>query len=73
MQTINFNSQNSQSSENRSGNNNNELDNYIFQDYNYEIELLLYKKILIVVLNILTGGIGTMLVPFLNKKGKKKL
>lgn len=53
--------------------NNNDLDYYNFEDYNYEIELSNFHKILIVILNILTGGIGTMLVPFLNKKRKIKV
>ena len=48
-------------------------DYYNYEDYNYEIELSNFHKILIVILNILTGGIGTMLVPFLNKKRKIKV
>ena len=51
---------------------NNDIDNYIKNDYNFEIELSCYQKVLVIVLNILTGGLGTMLVPFLNKKRKIK-
>ena len=36
-----------------------------------EIELSLWQKIIIFFLNIMTGGFGTMLEPFLNKKKKK--
>jgi hypothetical protein len=49
-----------------------DVDNYIKNDYNFEIELSCFQKVLVIVLNILTGGIGTILVPFLNKKRKIK-
>ena len=49
-----------------------DVDNYIKNDYNFEIELSCYQKVLVIVLNILTGGLGTILVPFLNKKRKIK-
>ena len=49
-----------------------DIDNYIKNDYNFEIELSCYQKVLVIVLNILTGGLGTILVPFLNKKRKIK-
>ena len=39
----------------------------------FEIELLTWKKILIFILNILTGGLGTMIEPFLIKKKSCKL
>ena len=51
---------------------NNDIDNYINNEYNFEIELSCCQKVLIIFLNILTGGLGTILVPFLNKKRKKK-
>jgi len=41
--------------------------------YNFEIELLSWKKILIFILNIFTGGLGTMIEPFLTKKRSCKL
>ena len=49
------------------------LDNiYSFSEkYNFEIILSLWQKILITILNILTGGFGTILTPFMNKKKKK--
>ena len=50
----------------------NNLENYIdekiFEPYNYEIIIPCWEKVLVVVLNILTGGLGTILLPFLNKK-----
>ena len=49
-----------------------DIDNYIKNDYNFEIELSCCQKVLVIVLNILTGGLGTILVPFLNKKRKIK-
>jgi len=39
----------------------------------FVIELLTWKKILIFILNILTGGLGTMIEPFLIKKKSCKL
>ena len=51
---------------------NNDIDNYINSEYNFEIELSCCQKVLIIFLNILTGGLGTILVPFLNKKRKMK-
>lgn len=47
------------------------LDKYIDNKYDFEIELDLWQKILILVLNIFTGGLGTLLVPFLNHKKEK--
>ena len=49
------------------------LDNiYSFSEkYNFEIILSPWQKILITILNILTGGFGTILTPFMNKKKKK--
>lgn len=41
--------------------------------FNFEIKLLTWKKILIFVLNILTGGLGTIIEPFLNQKISCKL
>ena len=38
--------------------------------YDLEIELSLFQKIILFILNILTGGLGTILEPFLNKKNK---
>ena len=49
-----------------------DINNYIYGDYNYEIELSFCKSIMILILNILTGGFGTILVPFLNEKRKPK-
>lgn len=48
----------------------NELDKYINSDYDFEIDLNLQQKILVLILNILIGGLGTILVPFLNRKRK---
>ena len=36
--------------------------------YDFEIKLHIWKKILILLLNILTGGVGTLIEPFLNEK-----
>lgn len=45
---------------------------YSFSEkYDFEIILSCWQKILIIILNILTGGFGTMLTPFMNKKKKK--
>ena len=41
--------------------------------YYFEVELFTWKKILILILNILTGGLGTMLEPFLYQKISCKL
>ena len=41
--------------------------------YYFEVELFTWKKLLILILNILTGGLGTMLEPFLYKKISCKL
>ena len=49
-----------------------DINNNIIGDYNYEIELSGCQKFIILILNILTGGFGTILVPFLNKKRKPK-
>ena len=38
--------------------------------YDLEIELSLFQKIILFILNIMTGGLGTILEPFLNKKNK---
>ena len=48
-----------------------DLNNYIIDKYDYDIDLHIWQKILILVLNIFTGGLGTLLLPFLNKKKKK--
>ena len=50
---------------------NQDFENYIKDKYDFEIKLDLWKSILILILNILTGGLGTLLVPFLNQKKKK--
>ena len=44
-----------------------DLNNYIFDDYNYEINITCWQKILVAVLNVITGGLGTILLPFINK------
>ena len=49
----------------------NDFNNYIIGQYDFEILLSGWQKILILVLNIFTGGLGTLLLPFLNKKQKK--
>jgi hypothetical protein len=44
---------------------------YSFSEkYDFEIILDPWQKILITILNILTGGFGTILTPFMNKKKK---
>ena len=44
---------------------------YSFSEkYNFEIILSPWQKILITILNILTGGFGTILTPFMNKNRK---
>ena len=47
-------------------------DNSYSYMYDFEIQLHVWKKILILVLNILTGGLGTLIEPFLNEKNRKK-
>ena len=49
----------------------NDFKNYITGQYDFEIELFFWQKILILVLNIFTGGLGTLLLPFLNRKKKQ--
>ena len=49
-----------------------DINNYVNNKYNFEIELSTCQKIIIIFLNIFTGGIGTILVPFLNKKKTRK-
>lgn len=44
-----------------------DINNYVFQDYNFEISITCCQKYLILSLNILTGGVGTLLLPFINK------
>ena len=45
---------------------------YSFSEkYNFEISLSTWQKIFITILNIFTGGFGTILTPFMNKKKKK--
>ena len=41
--------------------------------YDFEIKLDNWKRILIIILNILTGGVGTLIEPFLIEKKKKRL
>ena len=45
-----------------------DIDNYVYEAYDYEITISCWQKVLVVFLNILTGGLGTILLPFLNKK-----
>ena len=45
-----------------------DLENYITGDYDFEIFLYRWQKILIFILNIFTGGLGTLLLPFINHK-----
>ena len=40
--------------------------------YDFEIKLAKWKRVSITILNIFTGGIGTLIEPFLNEKPKKK-
>ena len=47
-----------------------ESDNHIEEGYDFEIELTLCQKIIIFFLNIMTGGFGTILEPFIIKKKK---
>ena len=47
-------------------------DNSYSYMYDFEIKLHIWKKILILLLNILTGGLGTLIEPFLNEKNRKK-
>ena len=44
-----------------------DINNYFSQYFNYEINISTCQKILIVFWNILTGGIGTLILPFINK------
>ena len=46
------------------------FNDYIVDKYDFEIDLDPWQKILIFVLNIFTGGLGILLLPFLNKKRK---
>jgi hypothetical protein len=39
--------------------------------YDFEIKLANWQRILIIILNILTGGLGTLIEPFLIEKKKK--
>lgn len=48
-----------------------DINNYIFDEYDYDIILDTWQKILILVLNFISGGLGTLLLPFLNKRKKK--
>ena len=48
-----------------------DLNNYIIDKYDYDIVLHIWQKILILLLNIFTGGLGILLLPFLNKRKKK--
>lgn len=43
-------------------------------DYSYDFEIKMngWKTLLIIILNILTGGLGTLIEPFLNEGSKKK-
>ena len=50
----------------------NDINNYVSDKYNYEIILSPAKKAIIIILNIFTGGIGTILVPFLNERKQRK-
>ena len=43
------------------------IEKMIFEDYNYEIKIERWQKILVFILNILTGGLGTLILPFINK------
>ena len=45
----------------------NVIEKIIFEDYNYEIQIERWQKILVFILNILTGGLGTLILPFINK------
>ena len=47
------------------------IDAYIKHQYDFEIDLEIWQKYLILILNIFTGGLGTLLVPFLNHKKEK--
>ena len=48
-----------------------DFNNYILNEYDYDIILYTWQKILILLLNIFSGGLGTLLLPFLNKRKKK--
>ena len=52
---------------------NQDFENYIKDKYDFEIKLDLWKSILILILNIFTGGLGTLLVPFSNQKKRNFL
>ena len=45
---------------------------HVSGDYVFEIDLSGCQKAIIIILNLLTGGMGTILVPFLNKKRQRK-
>ena len=57
----------------RRGNSESNIENiYSFSEkYDFEIILDTWQKIFITILNILTGGFGTIITPFMNKKKKK--
>ena len=44
---------------------------HVSGDYVFEIDLSGCQKAIIIILNLLTGGMGTILVPFLNKKRQR--
>jgi hypothetical protein len=50
----------------------NDINNYVYDKYNFEIDLSPRQKIIVIFLNIFTGGMGTILVPFLNKNSQRK-
>ena len=56
-----------QDNQDNSDNSDNSDDSYSYK-YDFEIKLHIWKKILILFLNILTGGVGTLIEPFLNEK-----
>ena len=49
------------------------LDDSYSSKYDFEINIGTWKKILITILNLLTGGLGTLIEPFLLKSTKKRL
>ena len=53
--------------------NTNEYQDTSENPYDFEIKMDTWKTILITILNILTGGLGTLIEPFLNKKSKKRI
>ena len=48
-------------------------DNSYSSKYNFEIKIDIWKIVLIIFLNLLTGGLGTLIEPFLLKSTKKRL